>query len=116
MLLITVILNLIIFFIGEETLSAIMYDKFFIGHLIASIVGLIPNCAISVAMTELCVDGYITVGTMMSGLFSGAGVGLLVLFKVNRRRKENFLIMGILVAAGPVFGMLAGLIDFSSLF
>ena len=114
-LLITLVLNLAIFFVGEENLSAVLYDKFFIGHLIAAVFGLIPNCAVSVALTELCTEGYITVGTMLAGLFSGSGVGLLVLLRVNKRKKENFLIIGILVAAGLVFGMLADLIDFSSL-
>ena len=114
-LLISFALNLIIFFVGEENLSALLYDKFFIGHLIAAIFGLIPNCAISVALTELCIDGYITVGTMLAGLFSGAGVGLLVLFKVNRRKKENFVVIGVLTLAGLVFGMLADIIDFSFL-
>lgn len=114
-LLITFILNLVIFFVGEENLSALMYDKFFIGHLIAAVFGLIPNCAISVALTELCVEGYITVGTMMSGLFAGSGVGLLVLFKVNRRKKENLVIIGVIVLTGLIFGMLADVINFSSL-
>ncbi len=114
-LLITLILNLVIFFVGEENLAALMYDKFFVGHVIAAALGLIPNCAISVALTELCIEGYITVGTMLSGLFAGSGVGLLVLLKVNKRRKENLIIVGILLLAGIIFGMLADVIDFSSL-
>jgi hypothetical protein len=114
-LLITLALNLVIFFIGEEALSELMYDKFFVGHVIAAFIGLIPNCAISVAMTELCIEGYITVGTMLSGLFAGSGVGLLVLLKVNKRKKENLIIVGILLLAGIVFGMLADIIDFSSI-
>ena len=111
-LLITIVLNLAVFLIGEENLAAIMYDKFFIGHLIAAVLGLVPNCAISVALTELCIEGYITVGTMLSGLFSGSGVGMLVLLKVNKHKKENLLIIGVLIAAGLVFGMLADIIDF----
>ncbi len=114
-LLITLILNLVIFFVGEENLAALMYDKFFVGHAIAALFGLIPNCAISVALTELCIEGYITVGTMLSGLFAGSGVGLLVLIKVNKRKKESLVIIGILLLAGIFFGMLADIIDFSSL-
>ncbi len=114
-LLITFALNLVIFFVGEENLASLLYDKFFVGHLIAALFGLVPNCAVSVALTELCVEGYITVGTMLSGLFSGSGVGLLVLFKVNKRKRENLLIIGILVLSGLVFGMLADAIDFSAL-
>ena len=113
--LITLALNLVIFLVGEENLASILYDKFFVGHVIAALVGLIPNCAVSVALTELCVEGYVTVGTMLSGLFSGSGVGLLVLLRVNKRRKENAVILGILLASGILFGMLADIIDFSDL-
>lgn len=113
---ITVLINALVFMIGEENLSHVLYNKPFIGHLIAAVFGLIPNCAASVALTTLCTEGYITAGTMMSGLFSGAGVGLLVLFRVNKRPRENFLIMGVLVLVGLVFGLLADLIGFSTLF
>ena len=109
-LLITFAINALVFFIGEENLGAIMYNKPFISHLIAAIFGLIPNCAASVALTRLCTEGLITKGTMMSGLFSGAGVGLLVLFRVNKKPKENLLIVGIVVVTGIVFGMIADLI------
>jgi hypothetical protein len=53
---------------------------------------------------------------MMSGLFSGAGVGLLVLFKVNKKVKENLMIVGIVLLAGVIFGLLADLIFPASLF
>ncbi len=114
-LLITLILNALIFFIGSDNLREIMYDKPFISHLIAAIIGLIPNCAASVALTDFCLEGLITAGTMMSGLFSGAGVGLIVLFRVNKRYKENLMIMAILVISGVIFGMLADLLNFSSI-
>jgi hypothetical protein len=109
-LLITFAINALVFFIGEENLGAIMYDKPFISHLIAAFFGLVPNCAASVALSRLCTEGLITTGTMMAGLFSGAGVGLLVLFRVNKKLKENLLVVGILVATGVVFGMIADLI------
>ena len=112
---ITLLLNLVIFFVGEENLAAVMYDKFFVGHAIAAVLGLVPNCAVSIVLAELCIEGYITAGTMLSGLFSGAGVGLLVLLKVNKRKKENFVIIGILVFTAIIFGILADIMDFSSL-
>ena len=112
---VTLLINALVFVIGEDALGAILYDKPFVSHLIASVLGLVPNCAVSVVLTELCVEGFITVGTMLAGLFSGAGVGLLVLFKVNKRHKENLIILGILVASGIVFGMLADFIGFGAL-
>jgi hypothetical protein len=115
-LLITLALNALIFFVGEENLAAIMYDKPFVSHLIAAVVGLVPNCAASVALATLCSQGLITAGTMLSGLFSGAGVGVLVLWKVNKKPKENIIIMAIIVLAGIIFGLLGDLIFPASLF
>ena len=109
-LLITFAINALVFFVGESNLGKIMYDKPFISHIIAAIFGLIPNCAASVALSKLCADGFITVGTMMSGLFSGAGVGLLVLFRVNKKLRENLLIVGIVITTGVIFGMIGDLI------
>lgn len=111
----TLIINLLVMLIGDDAIRSIMYDKPFVGHLIAALFGLIPGCAASVALTELCVEGFITVGTMLSGLFSGAGVGLLVLFRVNKNLRENLLTVGILVVSGIIFGMLADILNFSSL-
>ena len=115
-LLITLALNTLIFFVGEENLAAVMYDKPFVSHLIAAVVGLIPNCAASVALATLCSQGLITAGTMLSGLFSGAGVGILVLWKVNKKPKENIIIMAIIVLAGIIFGLLGDLIFPASMF
>jgi hypothetical protein len=114
-LIFTLAINALIFFVGEENLGAIMYDKPFFSHVIAAVFGLIPNCAASVALTTLCTEGFITVGTMMSGLFSGAGVGVLVLFRVNKHIKENLAVVGVVLAAGVLFGLLSDLL-FSSIF
>lgn len=115
-LIVTLAINALVYFVGEESLGAMMYDKPVISHLIAAIFGLVPNCAASVALATLCTEGLITAGTMMSGLFSGAGVGLLVLFRVNKHIKENLLIVGILVAAGVIFGLLGDLVFPAELF
>lgn len=115
-LLVTLLINALVFFVGEENLGAIMLGKPFISHLIAAVFGLVPNCAASVALTTLCTEGLITAGTMMSGLFSGAGVGILVLCRVNKKPKENAAIIGIVVVAGIVFGLLGDLIFPESLF
>ncbi len=112
-LLITLLIKALSFFVGEEAIASVMYDKPVIGHLIAAVLGLIPNCAVSVALTSFCVEGYITAGTMLAGLFSGAGVGLLVLFRVNKRLSENLTLIAILVGAGTLFGLLADLIKFT---
>ncbi len=111
-LLITLAMNTAIFFIGEENLSKILYDKPVISHIIAALFGLIPNCAASILLTNMCAAGYITTGTMLSGLFSGAGVGIAVLVKMNKKPKENLIIIGTTVLSGIVFGLLADVMGF----
>lgn len=113
---VTLAINALVFFVGEENLGAVMYDKPFVSHLIAAVFGLIPNCAASVVLATLCSEGLITAGTMLAGLFSGAGVGVLVLFRMNKRVRENLAVVGILVAVGVVFGLFADLIVPESLF
>lgn len=115
-LIVTLAINALVLFVGEENLGNVMYDKPIISHLIAAIFGLIPNCAASVVLTTLCTEGLITSGTMMSGLFSGAGVGLLVLFRVNKHIKQNLSVLGILVTVGIIFGLLGDVIFPQSLF
>ncbi len=114
-LLVTWLINTLVFFVGSDALAALLYDKPVLSHFIAALVGLIPNCAVSVALTEFFADGFITVGTMLSGLFSGAGVGLLILFRVNNHVKENLIIIGLLTVIGFGFGLLADLAGLDAL-
>lgn len=102
-------LNFLIMLCGEENLARIMSGQPVLGPLLAGIVGLIPNCASSVAVTELYLKGFISTGAMMSGLLVGAGVGALVLFQTNKNVKENFIIVGILYASGVVWGIVIDL-------
>ncbi len=111
----TLIINTAIFFIGQENLAKLMYNKPFISHLIASVFGLIPNCAASVALTEFYTSGFITLGTMLSGLFSASGVGILVLFRVNKHKWENFAVIAILIASGLFAGLFADLLGLDAL-
>ncbi len=110
--LITLALNSLIFFIGEDRIGELVGDIPAVSHLMAALVGLIPNCAASVALATFCTKGIITSGAMLSGLFAGAGVGVLVLFRVNKKLKENLIILGILAAVGVLFGIVADFIPF----
>ncbi len=114
-LLATLAIRTLIFFIGEENISLILYNKPVISHFLAAIVGLLPNCVVSVTLTDLCIERVITVGTMLSGLFSNSGIGLLVLLRINKSKKENILIIGILLLSGFVFGLIADLVGFSEI-
>ncbi len=95
--------------VGEEALGSVMRDIPVLGQLIAALVGLIPNCAASVAIATLYTKGVITAGAMLAGLLTGAGAGLLVLFRTNKKMKENLAIVGVLLATGVLFGSLLDL-------
>ena len=88
-LIISFLLNVVIGFIGEDTLAGFFTAMPLVGEAVAALVGLIPNCASSVVITELYLGGIIGAGAMMSGLLVNAGVGLLVLFRLNRDWKQN---------------------------
>ena len=110
---VTVCVNALVFFVGDEALSGTLFTLPVISHVLSALVGLIPNCASSVALTRLAMSGVISAGSMMSGLFAGAGVGILILFKMNRRPKENAVILALLVLIGTVFGLFADLVGIS---
>ena len=111
-LLITLVINIIIFFIGEDRLGSFLQNQPILGPIIAGLLGLIPNCAASVIITQMFLDNVISVSTMISGLLVGAGVGLAVLFKTNKGIKENIKIVMLLYCIGVVSGILLELIGF----
>ena len=96
------ILNITIEFIGEDKLGGLISNKPIVGAFIACLIGLIPNCASSVILTELYLLGVLNLGLMIGGLLVNAGLGLLVLFKVNHNQKENIGIVFTLYAIGVI--------------
>lgn len=109
-LLISLVLNMVIEFIGEDTLASLFSSMPVVGELIAALVGLIPNCASSVVITELYLDGIIGAGAMMAGLLVNAGVGILVLLRLNRDIKQNAGIIGALYGLGVFWGVVIELL------
>lgn len=109
-LIITLIINIVINFIGEENIANVISNQPILGPVIAGLIGLIPNCASSVITTKLYLENIITVSTMLSGLFVGAGVGLAVLFKTNKNLKENIKITILLYVIGVSAGIILELI------
>ena len=108
-LVISFLLNLIIFFVGEDAIAGILMNRPVVGPIVAGLVGLIPNCAASVVITQLYLREAISVGAMMSGLLVGAGVGLLVLFRVNHDKRDIFKVVGLLYGIGIFAGILIDL-------
>ena len=103
---ITLGINGIITVIGEDVIGQFVSKNVILGPIIAGLIGLIPNCASSVILTELFVENVISMPVLISGVAVNAGVGLLVLFKTNKNIKENLKIVGLLY----IIGVLAGII------
>ncbi|WPB48979.1 hypothetical protein KPGFFKBI_02923 [[Clostridium] scindens] len=102
----TGILNLCIEIFGIEQLSKFLLGNTIFQPVIAAIIGLIPNCAASVILTQLYLNGAISFASVIAGLCTGAGVGLVVLFKMNRNRRENLKIVGVLFLVAVAAGMI----------
>ena len=107
---ISFLLNLLIALIGEQTLAGIFTGLPVVGEFVAALVGLIPNCASSVILTELYLSGILSAGAMMSGLLVNAGVGLLVLFRLDHDKKDIFRIISILYGLGVFWGLVRSVI------
>lgn len=105
---ITLVLNLAIALVGEDTIAKVMMSDNFFQPFISALIGFIPNCASSVIITQLYLeDGILTFGSAIAGLCTGSGLGLLVLFKTNKKHmKQNFLICGILYVSAVVIGVI----------
>jgi hypothetical protein len=99
-------INLVIFKVGEANLGQVFLGSTVFQPLIAALIGLIPNCAASVAITEVFLKGGITFGSAIAGLSASAGIGMLVLLKENKDRMDTLRVVGLLVG----ISFLAGLI------
>lgn len=109
LLIFTFALTLGIELIGEENIQSVVLDRPVLGSLLAGLVGLIPNCASSVALTSLFVDGVLSSGALLSGLMVNAGVGLAILFRNNRPVRDSLRVVAILFGISVVCGILIDL-------
>lgn len=103
--LITLVLGGIIELIGEDVFAAFLSGNAVLSVFASGLVGLVPNCAASVIVAELYLEGTLGAGAMMTGLLAASGVGLLVLFRTNKRNKENIAIVGVLYGIAIVCGL-----------
>ena len=109
-LVISFLINIIFQYLGEDFLSKILLKDSVFGPFLTSLLGLIPNCGASVMITELYLNNAISFGSMMSGLLTGSGVALLVLFKSNKDVKENIAILGTIYIVGVLVGVIIELL------
>lgn len=105
-----VFINLLIYFISEKILFNLLNNKNIIVYFIASLIGLIPNCAASIILTEVYISNMASLGVTISGLLTGSGIGILLLFKNNKCLKENFTILFIIYFVGVLIGFITDLI------
>ena len=109
LLIFSFVLTLGIELVGEENIQSLVLNRPVLGSLLAGLVGLIPNCASSVALTSLFVDGVLSSGALLSGLMVNAGVGLAILFRNNRPVRDSLRVVAILFGISVVCGILIDL-------
>ena len=107
---ITLIINTIFTLLGDNYLSKILLNNSILSPFITSLIGLIPNCAASVILTELYLNSNISLGALIGGLLTSSGSSLLVLIKNNKNQKENLSIILLLYALGVLSGIIIELI------
>ena len=103
---ITLVLDGALELVGEDALAAFLGSNPVLSVLGSALVGLIPNCAASVVIAQLYVEGALGAGAMMAGLLVSAGVGLLVLFRTNRSLRQNLIVLAGLWATGAFWGLI----------
>lgn len=102
-------INIVIYYIGIDKLYNMLNGSNIFVYFLSSLIGLIPNCAASIILTEVYVSGLVPMGIAISGLLTGSGIGILLLFKSNNSLKENLTILSIVYTVGVVIGII---IDF----
>ena len=111
LLVFSIIIGGFVEFIGEERFSKIILSGSIFQPFVTSIIGLIPNCASSILLSKLYVEGAISLGAIISGLSTGAGVGGILLIKTNKNMKENLKILGLVYFIGAFCGIIVDVIS-----
>lgn len=110
-LIITFILNVLMHYVGENAISKIFMKDSIFAPFLASLVGLIPNCGSSIALTELYLNNALSYASLIAGLLTNSGIGLLVLFRSNKDVKENLFILTLIYLIGVISGIVIEIIS-----
>ena len=110
LIVVTFILNLLLASIEPDRLRGTVFAQPVVGALLLALLGLIPNCSVSVILTQAYISGIIGVGGLFAGLLSNAGIGMLVLFRSNRNMRENFTVVCISYVLSALTGAVIGLL------
>lgn len=104
--LVTLAIGFLVEVVGEDQIGSLIGSQPVLGVFLAGLVGMIPNCAGSVIITQMYLEGLLSGGQMLAGLLAGSGVGILVLCRTNRGARENLGIIGILYGTSVFWGIL----------
>ncbi len=110
-LIITFILNVLMHYVGENAISKIFMKDSIFAPFLASLVGLIPNCGSSIALTELYLNNALSYASLIAGLLTNSGIGLLILFRSNKDVKENLFILTLIYLIGVISGIVIEIIS-----
>lgn len=105
-LIITFLINILFHYVDLSFLESALKNNKILTPFIASLIGLIPNCASSVMISELYLNNLISLGTTLSGLLTGSGVAIMVLVRKNKNISENIFIIGLIYIIGVIWGLL----------
>lgn len=105
-LIITFLINILFHFVDLSFLESALKNNKILTPFIASLIGLIPNCASSVMISELYLNNLISLGTTLSGLLTGSGVAIMVLVRKNKNISENLFVIGLIYFIGVIWGLL----------
>lgn len=105
-LIITFLINILFHYVDLSFLESALKNNKILTPFIASLIGLIPNCASSVMISELYLNNLISLGTTLSGLLTGSGVAIMVLVRKNKNISENLFVIGLIYFIGVIWGLL----------
>jgi hypothetical protein len=111
-MIVSLFLNIIMFYGGEEYLKGIFHKNSLFSPVLASLIGLIPNCGASVVLTELYLNGVLSFSSVVAGLLTGSGVAFVVLFRTNKNVRENIKILCMVYLIGVISGFVLELFMF----
>ena len=104
-------LGLLIGWVGEENFANFMTANKYLAPLFTSIIGLIPNCASSVLITELYLSNTLSFGALFAGLLVNSGLGVMILIKEHKNIKKALLIIGVCFVIAVALGYLTCLVS-----
>lgn len=110
LLVFTFLFGLLVTWLGEDSIAAFLANLGPLQPVVAGLLGLVPNCASSVLLTQLYLNDSITLGSVLAGLSTNAGVGLTVLFKANMNRRQDLFILALLYVLGTTLGLVIHLV------